>query len=101
MLKIRLRKPGKSASGRFHSKIVVIEHGRAREGKFIEQVGFYDPKLQILKFDIPIFEKWVKVGAKPSETVASLLKRYKETLAGKVSKAKKPKRKGKKEEKPA
>jgi ribosomal protein S16 len=44
MLKIRLRKPGKAASGRFHSKIVVIEHGRAREGKFIEQVGFYDPE---------------------------------------------------------
>jgi hypothetical protein len=41
------------------------------------------------------------VGAKPSETVASLLKRYKDQLAGKAPKAKKPKRKGKKEAKPA
>jgi small subunit ribosomal protein S16 len=77
MLRIRLRKPGKIAKGRHHFKIVVIEKARARDARFIEELGHYDPSAGLLKFDITKYEAWVKKGARPTETVVSLSKRYK------------------------
>jgi small subunit ribosomal protein S16 len=77
MLKIRLRRPGKSVKGRHHYKIVVIESSKPRESKFIVQVGHYDPSKKLLKFDVSKCEEWIKKGAKPTETVKTLLKRYK------------------------
>lgn len=77
MLRIRLRRPGKSVSGKHHFKVVVTEITRARESRFIEQVGHYNPVQKLLKFDVEKYESWVKKGAKPTDTVASLFKRYK------------------------
>ncbi len=77
MLKIRLRRPGKSVKRRYHYKIVVAEAKSPRESKFVEQVGHYDPSQKLLKFVISKYEAWVKKGAKPTETVATLFKRYK------------------------
>jgi len=77
MLRIRLRRPGKSVKRRYHYKIVVVEGKAARESKFVAQVGYYDPSNQLLKFDIERYTKWVKNGAKPTETVATLFKKYK------------------------
>jgi small subunit ribosomal protein S16 len=74
-----MRKPGKIAKGRYHFKIVVIEGSHARDAEFIEQLGHYDPSRKLLKFDIPAYESWVKKGARPTETVASLFKKYKKT----------------------
>lgn len=76
MLKIRLRKPGKSVKRRYHYKIVVTEARNARESKFVAQVGHYDPSHELLKFDTAKYEEWIKKGAKPTETVATLFKRY-------------------------
>ena len=83
MLRIRLRKPGKSIKGRYHWKIVVAEGKMARDSKFVAQLGYYDPSKKTLKVDLEKYEKWVKSGAKPSETVASLYKRYKKQQAKK------------------
>ncbi len=77
MLKIRLRRPGKSVKRRYHYKIVVAEAKTARESKFVAQLGHYDPLRKLLKFEISEYEAWVKKGAKPTETVATLFKRYK------------------------
>jgi len=79
MLKIRLGRPGKSVKGRTHYKIVVTEAKSARESSFSAQVGHYDPARKLLKIDIPEYETWIKKGAKPTETVASLFKKYKKT----------------------
>ena len=76
MLKIRLRRPGKSVKRRYHYKIVVIEAKSARESRFTAQVGYYDPSRKLLEFDIPKYESWVKKGAQPTETVASLFKKF-------------------------
>lgn len=76
MLKVRLRKPGKSIKGRRHQKIVVTEKSWARESKFIDELGYYDPGRELLKIDIDKYKKWVEKGAQPSETVASLFKNY-------------------------
>jgi len=77
MLKIRLRRPGKSVKGRYHYKIVVTEAKSARESKFVVQLGYYDPSHKLLKFEISKYEAWIKKGAQPTETVATLFKRYK------------------------
>jgi len=82
MLKIRLRRPGKSVKRRYHSKIVVIEAKSPRDSRFKAQVGYYDPSRKLLQFDIAKYEAWVKKGAKPTETVRTLFKRYKRQQAG-------------------
>ena len=79
MLKIRLRRPGKSVKRRYHYKIVVAEAKSARESKFVAQLGYYDPSRKLLKLEISKYETWIKMGAKPTETVATLFKRYKKS----------------------
>jgi small subunit ribosomal protein S16 len=72
MLKIRFKRVGKKNQPAF--KIVVVEKWRSSSsGKFIEQVGFYNPltKEKILKKER--IEYWLMHGAKPSETVHNLL----------------------------
>lgn len=86
MVKIRLRRPGKSIKGRTHQKIVVTEKSWARESKFIDQIGYYDPGRDLLKIDTDKYKQWIEKGAQPSETVASLFKNY-----GKPKKVKKEK----------
>ena len=77
MLRIRLRRPGKSIKGKRHYKVVVTEARIARQSRFVEQVGYYNPTQKLLQFDAEKYESWVKKGAQPSETVASLFKKYK------------------------
>jgi small subunit ribosomal protein S16 len=55
----------------------VTEAKNPRESKFVTQVGYYDPSRKLLKLDIEKYQTWIKKGAKPSETVGSLFKRYK------------------------
>ena len=83
MLKIRLRRPGKTVKGRTHYKIVVCEAKYPRESKFVAQIGFYNPTEKLLQMEIPEYESWIKKGAKPTETVASLFKRYKKEAKAK------------------
>jgi small subunit ribosomal protein S16 len=77
MLKIKMRRPGKPIKGRCHYKIVVAEAKSPRESSFIAQVGFCDPTKKLLEFDIPNYEKWVEKGARPTESVATLFRKYK------------------------
>jgi len=76
MLVIRMQRPGKGTKGRYAYKIVVMEKSKARDSEFVEQVGFYDPINDLLKFDIEKYNSWVKKGAQPTEKVVSLFKRY-------------------------
>jgi len=77
MLRIRLQRPGRAAKRRYNRKIIVIERTAARDSEFVAQVGCYDPSRELLRFDIAQYENWVKKGARPTETVASLFKRFK------------------------
>ena len=78
-LVIRLRKPGKSIKRRYHYKIVVDEKRSKKDGRFVAQVGFYDPsvKPKILQLDLAKYDQWVKKGALPTATVKSLAKKFK------------------------
>ncbi|MBU4304205.1 MAG: 30S ribosomal protein S16 [Candidatus Omnitrophica bacterium] len=68
-----------------HHKIVVTEQHTPRDGRFIEQIGYYDPSkkpaLVELKEDRAAY--WLSVGAKPTATVKSIFKSKKISLEAK------------------
>jgi small subunit ribosomal protein S16 len=74
---IRLRREG--AKNRPYYRIVVADKRSPRDGKFIEIIGTYDPKQtgQNSSFNVERAEYWISKGAKPSDTVRSLIKRQK------------------------
>jgi len=58
-------------------RIVAADSRSPRDGKFLEMLGTYDPlkSESNIKIDAEKVASWIKKGAKPSETVASLLKK--------------------------
>ena len=55
-------------------RIVASDRRSPRDGRFIEQIGYYDPRKPDFRLDQVRYEKWLKHGARPSETVATLVK---------------------------
>lgn len=99
MLVIRFLKVGKKNQPAF--KIIVGQKGRPpQSGKFIEQVGFYNPltKEKVLKQDR--IKYWLSVGAQPSNTVHNLLVKENIIEGEKIPVHKKLKKKKPKKEKP-
>jgi small subunit ribosomal protein S16 len=78
-VKIRLRKSSKATKKRYHFKIVVIHHTSARNGRFLDEIGYYDPSKNpaLLHIDKEKLEFWLKRGAIPSDTIKSLIKKSK------------------------
>jgi small subunit ribosomal protein S16 len=70
---IRLKREG--ARNHPYYKIVVTDQRSPRDGKFIEIIGTYDPKKDGENFSLSLdrAEYWVGVGARPSQTVGSLI----------------------------
>lgn len=75
MLSIRLRRTG--SSKRPFYRVVVAESQAWRDGRFVEVLGHYDPRSNpaAVKIDAERAQYWIGKGAKPSETVRSLLGR--------------------------
>ncbi len=75
MLVIRLRRTGRKKQATY--SIVVAEKAKAVKGKFLEKVGVYNPTVNPKEFtyDLERIEHWISNGAKPSDTLASLLKK--------------------------
>ncbi len=71
---IRLRRQGTTNTPYY--KIVVADARSPRDGKFIEIIGNYDPKKagQNANLDLERAEYWIRHGAQPSETVASIIR---------------------------
>lgn len=78
-VKIRLRKVGKTANKRYNFKIVAIRATASRDGKFLEELGYYDPSKKPAVFNInkERLDYWVKNGARLSATISSLMKKAK------------------------
>ncbi len=77
MVKIRLQRVGKKKAPFYH--IVVADSRSPRDGRIIEQIGTYDPMTDpaTVVLDKTIAEKWIKNGAKPTDTVKSLIEKLK------------------------
>ena len=74
MVKIRLKRMG--AHKKPFYRIVAADVRAPRDGKFIEEIGYYDPNQEpsVVKIDAEKAQKWLANGAKPTETVAKILK---------------------------
>jgi small subunit ribosomal protein S16 len=82
MVVIRLARGG--AKKRPFYQIVVTDSRNARDGRFIERIGFFNPTAQgqeKLRLDADRFAHWVAQGAQPSERVASLAAQAKKATA--------------------
>ena len=75
MVKIRLRRMGAKKAPFY--RIVVADAKAPRDGRFIEELGYYDPTKEpaIVNIDAEKAAEWIKKGAQPSDTVRSLLKK--------------------------
>lgn len=73
--RIRLRRVGRKGQPEY--RIVVAERTDARDGRFIETLGHYNPRTtpEVLTVDADRARAWLAKGATPSDTVRSLLKR--------------------------
>ena len=75
MVKIRLRRMGAKKAPYY--RIVVSDSRSPRDGRFIEEIGSYNPLANPaeIKVDVERAQYWVKNGAQPTDTVKSLLKK--------------------------
>lgn len=73
MLKLRLKRVGKKRSPSY--RLVIMENTFRRDGRPIDEVGYYSPITKQFKFDAEKIQKWLSFGAKPTETVSTLLKK--------------------------
>lgn len=73
--KIRLKRMG--AKKKPFYRVVVADSRAPRDGRFIEEIGTYNPNVSPaeVRIDLEKAEKWLKIGAQPSDTVRSLLKK--------------------------
>ena len=74
MVKIRLTRMGAKKAPFY--RIVAIDSRKARDGEYIEQIGYYNPVAQpkVVVIDSEIAKKWLANGAQPTETVRDLFK---------------------------
>ena len=75
MVKMRLKRVGAKKAPTY--RIVVADSRSPRDGRFIEQIGYYNPLTTPaeIKVDADKAQAWIKTGAQPTETVKALLKK--------------------------
>ena len=74
-VKIRLRRVGAKKAPFY--RVVVADSRYPRDGRFIEEIGYYDPTKEpsVVKVDADKVKDWIGKGAQPTDTVRSLLKK--------------------------
>ena len=76
MVKMRLKRMGMKKKPFY--RVVVADERSPRDGRFIEEIGYYDPMTEpaaTIKIDAEKAQKWLKSGAQPTDTVRALLKK--------------------------
>jgi small subunit ribosomal protein S16 len=76
---IRLARQG--AKKRPFYRIVAADKTSPRDGRFIEQIGYYDPLKKAVHIDRERYDRWLSTGAQPSDTVKHLAKVAAKTVA--------------------
>lgn len=87
MVVIRLRRAG--SKNRAFFRVVVTERARAREGRFVEVLGHYNPRTKPERLEInrERLAHWLKAGAQPSDTVRTLVDRLPPVVAAEAATA--------------
>jgi small subunit ribosomal protein S16 len=86
---VALRLNRKGTKDRPYYKIVAVDSRKRRDGRYIEQLGTYDPMQEGENFTIDLekAEKWVGCGARPSETVASMIRKARTSASKEAAEA--------------
>jgi len=72
-VKMRLRRMGAKKAPTY--RVIVADSRSPRDGRFIEELGHFDPRSNELKIDAEKAKKWISNGAQPTDTVKALLKK--------------------------
>jgi len=80
VVKIRLKRVGSKKAP--HYRVVAVDVRSRRDGKPLEELGYYNPRSKDLKLDQEAVDRWMKNGAQPSDTVASLIRKAAAAGAG-------------------
>lgn len=75
MVRIRLQRFGRKKDPFY--RIVAADSRSPRDGKFIEIIGYYEPKKKILKIDKERYLDWLRKGAQPTDIVYAIVKNFK------------------------
>ncbi|AOY78559.1 MAG: 30S ribosomal protein S16 [Moorea sp. SIO1F2] len=73
MIKIRLKRFGKKREVSY--RIVAIPSSARRDGRPLEELGFYNPRNDETRLNVPAIVKWLKNGAQPTQTVRNILQK--------------------------
>lgn len=76
-VRIRMRRVGKNPKGKIHWRITVFDERVNRDGRYIEELGYYNPVSKQTKVDTVRFDYWVGKGAQPTTRVQAVVKKYK------------------------
>lgn len=73
-VKIRLSRFGKKGQPSY--RVIAVEESKKRDGKYLENLGFYNPLTNppTIKINKDRYQHWISVGAKPTETVRNFFK---------------------------
>ena len=82
-MSVSIRLTRRGTKDRPYYKIVAVDSRKRRDGRYIEQLGTYDPlkEGQNYEIDLEKAEKWLSVGAKPSDTVNSMIRKARTAAA--------------------
>ena len=72
-VKMRLRRMGAKKAPFY--RVIVADSRSPRDGRFIEEIGHFNPRSDELKIDAEKAKKWLANGAQPTDTVKALLKK--------------------------
>ena len=75
MLKLRLKRTGRKKQPSY--RLVVMENTTRRDGRPIEELGYYNTLTKESKFNVEKIIKWLNYGVQPTETVSAILKKAK------------------------
>lgn len=73
MIKLRLKRYGKKREVSY--RIVAAQSTSRRDGRPLAELGFYNPRSDETRLDVPAIVDWLKKGAQPTETVRSILRK--------------------------
>ena len=80
-VRIRLRRIGKNPKKKPHFRVTVFDERTNRDGRFIEEIGFYNPISKAIKVDLERYNHWLGKGALPTPGVKTVVKTFKKTTA--------------------
>ncbi|MBE6576737.1 MAG: 30S ribosomal protein S16 [Ruminococcaceae bacterium] len=72
-VKMRLRRMGAKKAPTY--RVIIADSRSPRDGRFIEEIGFFNPRNDELKIDADKAKTWLSNGAQPTDTVKALLKK--------------------------